>query len=167
MVYFFITLNALLGVLITYAVHPSIGISILLFDLIMLTFGCNTFIGYYFIAKEKMRWGDKVNKIVYCDKRLLMSIACLTNSLRIATIVMLIIGWIATIAVGLVICLASGILYEVFFEGSKNTTDGCIGSFVVARYLFKLVSFLSSCYDKIAELIAKAELYFLNIDIPK
>ncbi len=162
MVYFFIVLNALLGVLITAALLPEAGAIVLLLDIFMLTIGCNTIIGDWFIAIEYSRWGDKFNNIIFSNKRLLMSIACLTFSLKAASILAIVLEIVAGIVIAFVLCLVS-----FGTADSKDYEDGCAGSFAIGRFLFKLLSLISTVYDKIAMIIAKIELYCLGIQIPK
>ena len=143
--YFIIILNVLLGVLITSAFYPIVGIIVLIFCVLMLTIGYNNTIGESFIRTQMKYWGNDINEIVFSEKRLLLSVACLTLSLKIGAFCIL---------------LAFGYL----FDGSASgMTIGL--SYNIARLVIKIFSLVSIGFDKIAEWIAKIELSILNIKI--
>lgn len=56
--YFIIILNVLLGVLITSAFYPIVGIIVLIFCVLMLTIGYNNTIGESFIRTQMKYWGN-------------------------------------------------------------------------------------------------------------
>lgn len=160
MLYFIIALNILLGIVITSAFYPAVGIVVLIFSGLMLTIGCNTTIGTFFIRTQMKNWGDKVNEIVFSEKRLLMSVACLIFSLKVGSAIAIFVETGAVVLLAFCILLAFG----YFFEGAVSGMS--IGlSYNIARLTIKIFSVVSIGFDKIAEWIAKAELHFLNIDI--
>lgn len=160
MLYFIIALNISLGIVITSAFYPVVGIVVLVFSLLMLTIGCNTTIGTFFFRTQMKNWGDKVSKIVFSEKRLLMSVACLTFSLKVGAAIALFVETGAVVLLAFCILLVFG----YFFEGAANSMS--IGlSYNIARLVIKIFSLVSIGFDKIAEWIAKAELRFLNIKI--
>lgn len=160
MLYFIIALNILLGIVITSAFYPAVGIVVLIFSGLMLTIGCNTTIGTFFIRTQMKNWGDKVNEIVFSERRLLMSVACLTFSLKVGAAIAIFVETGAVILLAFCILLAFG----YFFEGAASGMS--IGlSYNIARLAIKIFSLVSIGFDKIAEWIAKAELHFLNIEI--
>lgn len=160
MLYFTILLNILLGTVITSAFYPVIGIVVLVFSGLMLTIGCNTTLGAFFIRIQVKKWGDKVSEIVFSEKRLLMSVACLTFSLKVGAAIAIFVETGAVVLFAFCILLAFG----YFFEGAASGMS--IGlSYNIARLVIKIFSLVSIGFDKIAEWIAKAELHFLNIEI--
>ncbi len=160
MLYFIIALNISLGIVITSAFYPVVGIVVLVFSLLMLTIGCNTTIVTFFFRTQMKNWGDKVSKIVFSEKRLLMSVACLTFSLKVGAAIALFVETGAVVLLAFCILLVFG----YFFEGAASSMS--IGlSYNIARLVIKIFSLVSIGFDKIAEWIAKAELRFLNIKI--
>lgn len=67
--YFIIILNVLLGVLITSAFYPIVGIIVLIFCVLMLTIGYNNTIGESFIRTQMKYWGNDINEIVFSKKK--------------------------------------------------------------------------------------------------
>lgn len=158
--YFIIILNVLLGVLITSAFYPIVGIIVLIFCVLMLTIGYNNTIGESFIRTQMKYWGNDINEIVFSEKRLLLSVACLTLSLKIGAAIAIFVETSAVILVAFCIILAFGYL----FDGSASgMTIGL--SYNIARLVIKIFSLVSIGFDKIAEWIAKIELSILNIKI--
>lgn len=105
--YFIIILNVLLGVLITSAFYPIVGIIVLIFCVLMLTIGYNNTIGESFIRTQMKYWGNDINEIVFSKKRLLLSVACLTLSLKIGAAIAIFVETSAVILVAFVYSLLS------------------------------------------------------------
>ncbi len=158
MLYFIIVLNVLLGIIITSTLYPVIGIAVLGFSALMIAFGCNNPFGEFFINTQIKHWGNNVNEVVFSEKRLLMSVACLTLSLKISAAIAILVEAGAIIMLTFCILLACGYLIE---GRASGITIG--QSYSIAQLIIKIFSFVSIGFDKIAEWVAKAELYILNI----
>lgn len=160
MLIFIIIINAALSTLVTSVYYPIIGVFMLVFSVFMQLLGINSVLGNLFVATQMRQWGDKVSDVVYTEKRLLVSVSCLTFSLKVGVAVALFVETSAIIIVAFVILLVFG----YFFEGSASGMTIGLG-YNIAHMAIKLFSSLSIGFEKIAEWIAKIELHILNIDI--
>lgn len=160
MLYFIITLNMILGFIITSVYYPIVGIAVSVFNGAMLTIGCQNALGAFFVRSQMKNLGNKVDKIVFSEDRLLMSITCLVFSLKIGAIITVFVETSAIFIIAFCILLASGYLFQGPLSGMT-----LISSYKIASLIFKIFSLLSIGFDKIAEWIAKAELRILNIEI--
>lgn len=159
MLYLIIVINVLLGAAVMSAYYPAAGIAYVAFCGLMLTVGYNTALGSFLIRTQMKKWGNRVDEIVYSEKRLLTSIACLTLSLKLGAAVALLVETGAALMIAFCILMAFG----YFFEGAASgMTVGL--SWGIARFAVKIFTWLSIGFDKIAEWIAKAELSILKID---
>lgn len=159
MLYFLLVLNCLLSVAITAAFFPYVGVGVLIFTIFMLTIGCHTAVGDFFLKTQMKTWGENVKQIVFRTKRVLMSVACLTFSLKVGTAIALFVETGAALMIAFCILFAFGYLFEG--PGSGMTIGMSYG---IARLVVKLFSLITVGFDKIAEWIAKIELRILKID---
>lgn len=159
MLYFIIILNVILGAAVMSAYYPVVGIAYVVLCVLMLTVGYNTVFGSFLIRTQMKKWGNKVDEIVFSEKRLLTSIACLTLSLKIGAAVALFVETGAALMIAFCILMAFG----WFFEGAASGMTVSL-SWGIARIAVKIFTLLSIGFDKIAEWIAKAELSILKID---
>lgn len=159
MFYFVVFLNLLLGIAITSPFYPFVGVVFAVFSSIMVEFVSNTSVGMYFIRKQTQNWGNNVADIVFKEKKLLMSVVCLTLALKIGAAIALFVE----IGAAVFIAFSLLLIFGYFFNGPLSILSGMINSWYIARFILKIFSLLSIGFDKIAEWIAKGELALLNI----
>lgn len=159
MLYCIIAINCLLGFAINCAFYPTIGILILLSNILLLIIGCNNSFGKVFVGLQMKHWGDSVSHCLFENPHLLMSVACLSFSLKAGAAVTLFVETGAVIMIAFCLLIAFG----YFFDGAASGMTAGL-SYEIARFVVKLFSFISIGFDKIAEWIAKAELHILGIE---
>ena len=159
MLYVVIALNCLLGIAITSAYYPVAGIAVFLFSILMLTVGYKTAFGAFFIGTQMKHWGSNIDQILLNERKLLMSVACLSLSLKVGAAIAIFVETGAVLLIAFCILIAFG----YFFEGpASGMTIGL--SYGIARLVVKLFSLIHIGFDRIAEWIAKAELRILKIE---
>lgn len=159
MLYFIIILNIALGMILTSAAYPVVGLVMLIFYGLMLSVGCSTAIGPLFIKSQMKHWGNKVDEIIFSNKRLLMSVACLTFSLKISIAIAIFIEAGAVLLLFFAFFIALGYFYE-----PPRSVQPIKGIYALAVLIVKIASFLSIGFDRVAEWITKLELRILNIN---
>ena len=149
-----IVLNTLLSVAMTSAFYPVVGLAVFVIEGVFLTLGRNSRIAASFLHHQMRNW--KKHQITFKERWLLMSVACLTCSMKIAAIF---VETGAALLLAFCLLLACG----YFVEGAASGMTPVL-SVRLARSAIKAFLFLSVGIDKIAEWTAKAELRILHIE---
>lgn len=152
-----IVLNTLLSVAMTSAFYPVVGLAVFVIEGVFLTLGRNSRIAASFLHHQMRNW--KKHQITFKERWLLMSVACLTCSMKIAAAIAIFVETGAALLLAFCLLLACG----YFVEGAESGMTPVL-SVRLARSAIKAFLFLSVGIDKIAEWTVKAELRILHIE---
>jgi len=158
MIYFMIVLNCVLAAVINIGYYPTVGFVILILSLIMTFLLNNTPISDFFIATQIKEWVQIIQQVNPISKSFMISVACLSLSLKICALIALFVETGAALLIAFSILLAAG----YFFEGAASGITAGTG-WLIARLLVKVYTFISVGLDRIAGWIAKIELDALGI----
>lgn len=154
------SINLVLGIIITSASYPFVGVAFGIFGAIMLIVGYKSIFGFWVVKSQMKNFRNIIHTMSDADRKLIVSAACLSLAVQIGVAITLFVTTGAMIMVAFCILLASG----YFFEGAKSgwTPSSAFG---FAKIAIKVFCFLQITIDRIAEWIAKFELKLINSEI--
>ena len=157
--YIVMAVNIYLGIIITGANYPMVGLVFGLFALAVTCIGYNTKVGFVIVKSQMKHYRNIIESETKEVKMLLSSVACLAIAVQIGAAIGLFVTTGAIILVAFCILLACG----YFFDGVKSgwTPNS---AFNLAKIVVKVFCFLQVTIDRIAEWIAKLELKIFGIE---
>lgn len=157
--YIVIAINIYLGIIITGANYPIIGLIFGVFAIVVSCIGYNTKIGFVVVKSQMKQYKEIIESETKEVKMLISSVACLAIAVQIGAAIGLFVTTGAIILMAFCILLAAG----YFFEGAKSGwTPG--SAFSLAKIMVTVFCFLQVTIDRVAEWIAKLELKIFGIE---
>ncbi len=152
-------INIILGIIITSSSYSEVGIVFGTFAIVLTFVLYNTVLGTRVVKSQMKNLKDNMSIMSETNKKILVSVACLSIAVQIGAAITLFVTTGATIMFAFALLLACG----YFFEGTKSGMT-IWGSYGIAKLVIKLFCFLQVTLDRIAEWLAKLELSLFDIE---